>query len=82
MKNFDAIYSENNLYFYLSTSLWDDMAASNSKTFSEYVLAYEEKGAGEIDNIYYFTGDYSGLENLSAGELTKETQGSVLLWSK
>lgn len=74
--------AENNLYFYLSTSLWDDVAASNSRTFSEYVLAYEEKGAGEIDHVYYFTGDYNGLENLSAEELTKETQGSVLLWSK
>lgn len=74
--------TETNLYFYLSTSLWDDVVASNSRTFSEYVLAYEEKGAGEIDNIYYFTGEHNGLENLSAEELTKETQGSVLLWSK
>jgi hypothetical protein len=74
--------SQTNLYFKLSTSLWDDMVASNSRTFSEYVLAYEEKGAGEIDNVYYFIGDYKGLENLSAEELTKETQGSILLWSK
>lgn len=77
-----TVNNKTNLYFYLSTSLWDDVVASNSRTFSEYVLAYEEKGAGEIDNIYYFTGDYNGLENLSAEELTKETQGSVLLWSK
>ncbi|MEA5022587.1 hypothetical protein SDC9_23727 [bioreactor metagenome] len=56
--------------------------ASNSRTFYEYVLAYAEKGAGEIDHIDYFTGEYNGLENLSAEELTEETQGSVLLWSK
>ncbi|WP_207636535.1 hypothetical protein [Desulfitobacterium hafniense] len=62
--------------------MWDDVVASNSRTFSEYVLAYAAKGAGEIDHIYYFTGEYNGLENLSAEELTEETQGSVLLWSK
>lgn len=73
---------ETNVYFCLSTSLWDDVVASNSRTFSEYVLAYAEKGAVEIDHIYYFTGDYNGLENLSAEELAEETQGSVLLWSK
>lgn len=74
--------TETNLYFCFSTSLWADVVESNSRTFSEYVLAYEEKGAGEIDHIYYFTGDQNGLESLSSEELTKETQDSVLLWSK
>ena len=58
------------------------MVESNDKTFSEYVLAFKEKGASEIDHVYYFTGDSNGLENLSQEELIKKTQDSVLLWSK
>ena len=74
--------TENIMYFKFFTTLWEDKIASDSKTFSEYVLAYKEKGAEEIDQIYYFTGDFNGLENLSAEELIKETRGSVQLWSK
>lgn len=74
--------TENIMYFKFFTTLWEDKIASDSKTFSEYVLAYKEKGAEEIDQIYYFTGDFNGLENLSAEELIKETIGSVQLWSK
>lgn len=74
--------TENVLYFCFSTSLWNGIMARDAKSYSVYVLAYEEKGAGEIDRVYYFTGDHQGLESLSPDELIQKTQGAVLLWSK
>lgn len=69
------------LLFCLSDNVWGDLVTSE-QIYSEAVLAYEDKGAGQIDYVYYYTGDYSGIENLNAEELQGLLQNSVLLWSK
>ena len=52
------------------------------EVFSEYVLCPAEKSADAIDRVYYYTGDYTGLESMSRDELQKVIDASVLLWSK
>lgn len=79
---------ENNIYFHVSSSLWSKLFSFNSSTQSKYIVAYnyiseqQKSGADSIDNIYYFVGDYSNLENLSENELKKVTNSAVLIWSK
>lgn len=69
------------LLFCLSDNVWSDLVTSE-QIYSEAVLAYEDKGAGQIDYVYYYIGDYSGIENLNAEELQELLQNAVLLWSK
>lgn len=70
-----------NLFFYLSGTKWDDII-TNDDVFSEYVLCAAEKGASQIDSVFYYTGDYAGIESLNATDLQKIIDRSVLLWSK
>lgn len=69
------------LFFYLSGSKWNDVITNND-VFSEYVLCSEDKGAAQIDGVFYYTGDYTNIENLNETELNKVIQQSVLLWDK
>lgn len=69
------------LFFCMSGSKWDDIITSD-KVFSEYTLCAFDKGAQQIDAVYYFTGDYTGIEIMSASELQKVIDNSVLLWNK
>lgn len=73
---------ENNyLFYYMSDSKWDDIT-TDRKVFSEYVLCPADKGADQIDNVYYYTGDYTGIETMNSDELQEIINASVLLWSK
>lgn len=73
---------ENNyLFYYVSDTKWDDLT-TNRQVFSEYVLCPADKGADQIDSVYYYTGDYTGIETMSSDELQKVIDASVLLWSK
>lgn len=69
------------LFFYMSESKWDELTTGDH-VFSEYVLCPAGKGAGEIDAVYYFTGNYDGLESLDEEELQTVIDHSVLLWSR
>lgn len=69
------------LFYSLSASKWDELTTSK-EVFSEYVLCPAEKSADAIDRVYYYTGDYTGLESISRDELQKVIDASVLLWSK
>ena len=69
------------LFFCLTDNVWDDLTTSD-QVCSEAVLSYGEKGADQIDYVYYYTGDYSGIENLTAEELEELLQNAVLLWSR
>ena len=69
------------LFFYLSGTKWDDLL-TNGNVFSEYVLCPADKGAKQIDNVFYYTGNYTGIENMNADELQKIIDSSILLWSK
>ncbi len=72
---------QNNLFYYVSDTKWDDLT-TNRQVFSEYVLCPADKGADQIDNVYYYTGDYTGIESMSSDELQEVIDASVLLWSK
>ncbi len=70
-----------NLFFYLSGTKWDDFI-TNEEVFSEYVLCAADKGAEHIDRVFYYTGDYTGIESMEIGDLQKVIDNSTLLWSK
>lgn len=44
--------------------------------------AAADKGAEHIDRVFYYTGDYTGIESMDIGDLQKIIDNSVLLWSK
>lgn len=69
------------LFFYLSGTKWDDIITTDD-VFSEYVLCAADKGAEHIDRVFYYTGDYTGIESMDIGDLQKIIDNSVLLWSK
>lgn len=69
------------LLFYLTDSRWDALT-KNSKVFSEYTLCPADKGAENIDFVYYYSGVYEGIEMLTEDEIAEIIEGSVLLWSK
>ena len=62
------------------TNAWEDFLA-NEKTTSRYFIAPINED-NDIDNVYYYTGDYSNLEEMSADELDKVNKNATLLWSK
>lgn len=69
------------LFFYVSNTKWDAMT-TNSEVFSEYTLCPSDKGADQIDAVYYFTGDYTDIESMDSKELQKVIDTSKLLWNK
>ena len=69
------------LFFYMSGTKWDDLI-TNDDIFGEYVLCSADKGAENIDRVFYYTGDYTGIESMDIGDLQKIIDNSVLLWRK
>lgn len=72
---------ENYLFYYLSDTKWNDLTTSR-QVFSEYVLCPMDKGADQIDRVYYYTGDYTGIETMGSDKLQEIINASVLLWSR
>ncbi len=72
---------KNYLFFHMSDTKWDALI-TGSEVFSEYTLCPNDKGADEIDAVYYFTGDYTDIENMSSEELQTVIAASELLWIK
>ena len=67
----------------MNTSKWNELISSD-KTCSKYTIAYREKGANEIDRVYY-SGDGKGLEYPHNGELNEndiQTLDYTLVWSR
>ena len=67
----------------MNTSKWNKLISSD-KTCSKYTIAYREKGASEIDRVYY-SGDGNDLEYPHNGELNEneiQTLGYTLVWSR
>ena len=65
----------------MSGTKWDEITTSDN-VFSEYILCPADKGAEQIDRVFYYTGDYTGIENMKIEELQEVIDVSVLLWSK
>lgn len=69
------------LFYEVSDTKWNDLI-TNENVFSEYVLCPKEKSADQIDYVYYYTGEYTDLENLNDAEFETVLQNSTLLWQK
>lgn len=67
------------LFFYLSGTKWDSLVTSDA-VFSEYTLCPADKGAAQIDCVFYYTGDYTGMETMNESELQTIIDNSILLW--
>lgn len=72
---------ENYLFFYIADTKWDKITTSFD-VFSECTLSFSDKGADQIDAVYYFTGDYTDIENMSTEKLQMVIDSSVILWQK
>ncbi len=77
----DGGASSNYIFYRVSDTVWDDIS-TNKNMMTEYVICPEEKNADMVDRVYYYTGDYSGLENMNEAELQTVIQNSILLWEK
>lgn len=71
----------NYLFFFMENTKWDELT-TGKEVFSERTLCYSDKGADQIDAVYYFTGEYRNLESLNVEELQGVINASELLWSK
>ncbi len=69
------------LFFCVSDTKWDAFI-TKADVFSEFTLSPAQKGADRIDAVYYYTGDYSGIDSMDSEELQHVIADSVLLWSK
>ena len=69
------------IFFYFQNSKWDEIT-THSQIFAEYTICPAAKGAADIDAVYYYTGDYTGLENLSPAQLQNILDTATLLWYK
>lgn len=69
------------MFFNISESKWDRLTTSKTK-YTDCVLAYKETGAANIERIYYYTGDFTGIEMLTGEELNNIIEQSTLMWSE
>lgn len=69
------------LFFYVVHTKWDELT-THDEVFSEFILCPQDKGADSIDAVYYYTGEYDGIESGSYEELQKTIEQSTLLWQK
>lgn len=70
------------LFFYVVNTKWDELTTYD-EVYSEFLLCPKDKGADSIDAVYYYTGDYDGIEESeSYEELQKTIEKSTLLWEK
>lgn len=69
------------MFFNISESKWDRLTTSKAD-YTDRVLAYKEIGAANIERIYYYTGDFTGIDMLTGEELKHVIEQSTLMWSK
>ena len=80
MKNVEV--GEDTYTFYsISNTAWNDISV-NDNMMTEYVIVPKDKSANRIDRVYYYTGDFTGLENMNEAKLQTVIQKSELLWKK
>ena len=77
----DGGASSNYIFYRVSATVWDDISTGRNM-MTEYVICPREKSANMVDRVYYYTGDFSGLENMNEAELQTVLQNSILLWEK
>lgn len=55
---------------------------TDKDSYSEFTVAYSDKGADKVDAVYYYTGDFGELNDITPETLTAFTEKSVLLWER
>ncbi|WP_312046781.1 zf-HC2 domain-containing protein [Anaerotignum sp.] len=68
-------------FFFVESSNWDNLISKKS-TLSKVTIAYNDKGAENISKIYYYTGEYDDITNMSVDELQLIISNSTLLWQR
>lgn len=87
MVSIKRIEGENNgddfvyLFFCIYDTKWNELVTGKN-VFTECVLCPKDRGADQVDAVYYFVGDTTGMETMRYDELQKIIDQSVLLWSK
>ena len=76
-----TVGEENYLFFCVYDTKWASLI-TNHDVFSEFVLCQADKSVESINKVYYFTGDYTGLESMGSQRLKHIIDQSILLWSK
>lgn len=69
------------LFFCMSDTRWDALT-TDAKVFSEFTLCSADKSADAVDAVYYYTGEYTGIESMNSDDLQKIIADSKLLWKK
>lgn len=46
------------------------------------LFVHADKRAEQIDYVYYYTGDFTGIDAMNYAEIQSITKDAVLLWSK
>lgn len=69
------------LFFCVANTKWDALT-TNDEVFSEYILCPYDKNADQIDEVYYYTGEYESIESMNNEELQGIVDNSMLLWQK
>lgn len=72
------------LFFSMASTRWDDLITGDDE-FSENVLCYGDKGADQIDEVYYYAAcnaEFDQLEMMGSEELEKVMDEAVLLWNR
>lgn len=69
------------IFYQLSDTVWDDIC-TDTNMMTEYVICPEEKSADRVDRVYYYTGEFSDLEEMGETQLQMIIQNSILLWQK
>lgn len=57
-----------------------DAVFTKNDSFSEFTVAYSDKGADQIEAVYYYTGSFDELNYVTPETLAAITEKSVLLW--
>ncbi len=69
------------LFYSLSESVWDSVRTPDS-VYWEETLCYADRGADDVDCVYYYTGSDAGLETMNRTELQTVIDNAVLLYEK
>lgn len=70
------------LFYMLAQTRWDELITPET-AFSEYMICPKEKGAEQIDAVYYYTGDYTGIESMNAENLQQNVLANAeCLWKE
>lgn len=72
---------KNYLFFCVFNTKWDAII-TGTEVFSESTLCYSDKGASQIDAVYYYTGDDADIESLDSFDLQEIINQSIVLWQK